>query len=480
MLDASFVRKLRDELATEAVLVDPHHVLAYECDASTAFKSTPDAVVLPQSTDEVAAVVRLCGLHDVPFVARGAGTGLSGGATPSEGGVVISLTSMNEILELDVANRLALCQTGIINLEITGRVAQHGLYFAPDPSSQSSCTLGGNIAENSGGPHCLKYGATTVHVLGLTVVLPDGEIVHLGGPRDSVGYDLVGLFVGSEGTFGIATEALIRLMPTPETVKTLLAPFSSMEAACGAVSDIVALGIVPAALEMLDRLTIEVVEAGVARAGYPKDAEAVLLVELDGARDGMARMEREIREVCQRRGAVSVSVARDEEERARLWLGRKAAFGAMGRLSTDLYVQDGVVPRSRLPEVLVKVAEIAERYNIKVANVFHAGDGNLHPCIPYDGRDSDERERVLEAGREILELCVAVGGTISGEHGIGAEKSSYMGLLFSEADLNLMQALRDVWNPRGLCNPGKLFPTSSGCGEAASLPSVAAVPGAWI
>lgn len=480
MLDASFVGKLRDELAPEAVLVDPHHVLVYECDASTAFKSTPEAVVLPQSTDEVAAVVRLCGLHDVPFVARGAGTGLSAGATPNEGGLVISLASMNEILELDVANRLALCQTGIINLEITARVAQHGLYFAPDPSSQSSCTLGGNIAENSGGPHCLKYGATTVHVLGLTVVLPDGEIVHLGGPRDSVGYDLVGLFVGSEGTFGIATEALIRLMPTPETVKTLLAPFPSMEAACEAVSDIVALGIVPAALEMLDRPTIEVIEAGVIAAGYPKDAEAVLLVELDGAFDGMARMEREIREVCKRRGAVSVSVARDEEERARLWLGRKAAFGAMGRLSTDLYVQDGVVPRSRLPEVLVKVGEIAERYKIKVANVFHAGDGNLHPCIPYDGRDSDERERVLAAGREILELCVAVGGTISGEHGIGAEKSSYMRLLFSEADLSLMQALRDVWNPRALCNPGKLFPTSSGCGEAASLPSVAAAPGVWI
>lgn len=480
MFDASFLGKLRDELSPEAVLVDPHHVLVYECDASTAFKSIPEAVVLPRSTEEVAAVVRLCGLHDVPFVARGAGTGLSAGATPHDGGLVISLAAMNDILELDLENRLALCQTGIINLEITRRVAGHGLYFAPDPSSQSSCTLGGNIAENSGGPHCLKYGATTVHVVGLTVVLPDGEIVHLGGPRDSVGYDLVGLFVGSEGTFGIATEALIRLMPTPEAVKTLLAPFSSMEAACEAVSDIVALGIVPAALEMLDRPTIEVVEAGVIAAGYPQDAEAVLLVELDGASDGMARMEREIREACQRRGAATVSVARDEEERARLWLGRKAAFGAMGRLSTDLYVQDGVVPRSRLPEVLVKVSEIAERHRIKVANVFHAGDGNLHPCIPYDGRDSDERARVLEAGREILELCVAVGGTISGEHGIGAEKSSYMSLLFSEADLNLMQAIRDVWNPRGLCNPGKLFPTSSGCGEAASLPSVAAADGAWI
>lgn len=480
MLDATFLGKLKRELAPESVLVEPYHVLVYECDGSTAFKSAPDAVVLPRTTEEVAAVVRTCAEHDVPFVARGAGTGLSGGATPSEGGVVLSLASMNELLELDVSNRIALCQTGIVNLEISRRVARHGLYFAPDPSSQSSCTLGGNIAENSGGPHCFKYGATTAHILGLTIVLPDGELVNLGGPRDSVGYDLVGLFVGSEGTFGIATEALIRLMPVPETVKTFLASFRSMEAACETVSDIVALGIVPAALEMLDRHTIEVVEAGVVAAGYPRDAEAVLLVELDGASHGMDRMEREIRELCAKRGSVSFSVARDEEERARLWLGRKSAFGAMGRLSTDLYVQDGVVPRSRLPEVLVQVGEIAAKYGIHVANVFHAGDGNLHPCIPYDGRDDDERKRVLEAGREILELCVAVGGTISGEHGIGTEKSSYMGLLFSEADLDLMRTLRDVWNPRGLCNPGKLFPTSSGCGEAAIVPSVAAIPGAWI
>lgn len=480
MLDASFIAKLQHELAPGAVLVEPHHVLVYECDGSTAFKSAPDTVVLARSTEDVATTVRLCHQHEVPFVARGAGTGLSGGATPVDGGVVISLASMNEILELDVANRLALCQAGIINLEISKSVARHGLYFAPDPSSQSSCTLGGNVAENSGGPHCFKYGATTAHVQGLTVVMPDCDIVHLGGPRDSVGYDLVGLFVGSEGTFGIATEALIRLMPAPEAVKTLLAPFTSMEAACEAVSDIVALGIVPAALEMLDQPTIEVVEAGVIAAGYPRDAEAVLLVELDGAAHGMERMEREIRECCTTRGAVSVSVARDEAERARLWLGRKAAFGAMGRLSTDLYVQDGVVPRSRLPEVLVRVGEIAEQYRIRVANVFHAGDGNLHPCIPYDGRDEDERARVLEAGREILELCVAVGGTISGEHGIGTEKSSYMSLLFSEHDLSLMQALRGVWNPNGLCNPGKLFPTRSGCGESMRVPSVAAAPGAWI
>jgi glycolate oxidase subunit GlcD len=480
MLSAAFLERLRGLVGADALFTEPHHILVYECDGSTAFKASPEAVVLPASTEEVAAVVRACAAERVPFVARGAGTGLSGGATPGEGGVVIALTRMNRLLELDLANRMALCQTGIVNLEISKKVAEHGLYFAPDPSSQSSCTLGGNIAENSGGPHCFKYGATTAHVLGLTVVMPDGDIVMLGGPRDGVGYDLVGCFIGSEGTLGIATEALIRLMPLPESVKTLLAAFPSMVSACETVSDIVARGIVPAAVEMLDRPTIEVVEAGVASGGYPKDAEAVLLVELDGAGFGMERMDKDIHDMCLERGAVSVRVARDEEERARLWWGRKAAFGAMGRISTDLYVQDGVVPRSRLPEVLEKVSEIAARHRIRVANVFHAGDGNLHPCIPYDGRDEEERARVLAGGSEILELCVAVGGSISGEHGIGTEKMSYMSLLFGEADLAFMKSIKNAWNPIGLLNPRKVFPTSTSCGEAAHLPSVAAAPGAWI
>jgi glycolate oxidase subunit GlcD len=477
-------KAFRDELARlldpSACLFEPHQVLVYECDGSTAFKSAPDAVVLPRSTEEVAAVVQACDRGGVPFLARGAGTGLSGGATPREGGLVIALTRMNQLLHLDLDNRVALCQTGLVNLEISRAVAPHGLYFAPDPSSQSSCTLGGNVAENSGGPHCFKYGATTAHILGLTVVMPSSEIVHIGGPRDGVGYDLVGLFVGSEGTFGIATEALVRLMPVPETAKTLLAPFRSMVTACEAVSRIVASGIVPAALEMLDRPTIEVVEAGVIAAGYPRDAEAVLLVELDGAAVGMDRLLSEVRRICLERGAISVSVARDEAERARLWLGRKAAFGAMGRMSTDLYVQDGVVPRSRLPETLERVAAIAAKYRIRVANVFHAGDGNIHPCIPYDGRDEEEKERVLEASREIMELCVAMGGSISGEHGIGTEKSSYMSLLFSEDDLRLMLSVREVWNPKGLLNPAKVLPTGAGCGEKRSLPSVAASAGAWI
>ena len=479
-LDRGFLARLRAIVEEEACLERPEHVLVYECDGSTAFKATPDVVVLPSSTEQVAQIVRLSAAAGVPFVARGAGTGLSGGAIPSEGGVVVAMNRMHRQLELDLDNRLARYETGVVNLEISREVATHGLYFAPDPSSQSACTLGGNIAENSGGPHCFKYGATTAHILGLTVVTPTGEIVELGGSRDSVGYDLVGLFVGSEGTFGIATEALVRLMPVPEAVKTILAPFGSMVSACEAVSDIVAQGIVPAAVEMLDKATIEVVEASVLAAGYPKDAEAVLLVELDGAAAGMDRMEREIGLVCERRGAVSFAVAKNEEERQRLWLGRKSAFGAMGRMSTDLYVQDGVVPRSRLPEVLARIGEIADKYHIRVANVFHAGDGNLHPCIPYDGRNEGEKQRVLEAGREILELCVAVGGSISGEHGIGTEKASYMNLLFSDSDLDFMTNIRDVWNPGGFCNPGKLFPTAQGCGEKGMLSSVAAMPGAWL
>jgi glycolate oxidase subunit GlcD len=488
MIDPKLAKALSNAVEPGALLSEPHHVLVYECDGSTAFKSAPDAVVMPRSTEQVAAVVRACADASVPVVPRGAGTGLSGGAIPSDGGVVISLTRMNRMLGLDLENRTARCETGIVNLEISRQLADHGLYFAPDPSSQSSCTLGGNVAENSGGPHCFKYGATTSHVLGLRVVLPSGDVVDLGGESegDHCGYDLVGLFAGSEGTFGIATEAVVRVLPVPEAVRTLMAPFRSMVAACEAVSDIVAIGIVPAALEMLDRPTIEVVEAGAAAGGYPKDAEAVLLVEIDGASFGMDRMEREIRAACMARGSVSVSVAKDEAERARLWLGRKAAFGAMGRISTDLYVQDGVVPRSRLPEVLDEVSRIAKRHRIRVANVFHAGDGNLHPCIPYDGRNEDEKRRVVEAGKEMLELCVSVGGSISGEHGIGTEKSYAMPLLFSETDLEVMHTLRDVWNPRGLLNPKKLLPTRHGCGEsiaasrALDVPSVASVPGAWI
>lgn len=478
-LDKRVLKKLEEVVGTEGLLVRPEHVLVYECDGTTAFKSPPDAVVLPRSTDQVSRVVRICADSKIPFVGRGAGTGLSGGAIPSEGGVVVAMNRMNHILSVDAVNRTARVETGIVNLEISRGVAEHGLYFAPDPSSQSSCTVGGNIAENAGGPHCFKYGPTTAHILSLTVVLPTGEIVDLGQRRESVGYDLVGFFIGSEGTFGIAIAADVRLLPLPEAVKTCLATFPSMLEACEAVSDIVALGIIPAAVEMMDRATIEVVEAGASAGGYPRDAEAVLLVEFDGAPAGLARLEREVGGICRRRGAGAFVAARDAEEREKLWRGRKAAFGAMGRLSTDLYVQDGVVPRTRLPEVLAKVDEIGRKYGIRVANVFHAGDGNLHPCISYDGRDADEKRRVLEAGSEILKLCISVGGAISGEHGVGTEKSDYMSLCFSESDLALMRSIRDVWNPDGLCNPGKVFPTGQGCGEK-GLGTVASGGGAWI
>lgn len=483
-LSRRFLRRLERALGPDAgrdrLLVRPEHRIVYECDATTAFRTIPEAVALPDSTAEVAEIVRLCAAEGVPFVARGAGTGLSGGAIPSEGGVVIAMNRMNRILSVDPEGQTARVQTGIVNLELSREVEVHGLYFAPDPSSQSSCTVGGNVAENSGGPHCLKYGATTSHVLGLTVVLPDGEIVELGGVRETVGFDLVGLFVGSEGTFGIATEVVVRLMPRPEAVRTFLASFDDMVSACEAVSDIVGLGMTPAALEMLDRPTIELVEAGVHAAGYPREAEAVLLVEIDGSPAPMDRIEREIEAICRKRRALDFRRAETSEEREKLWRGRKGAFGAMGRLSTDLYVQDGVVPRTRLPEVLARVEEIGRKYGIHVANVFHAGDGNLHPCIPYDGRDPEQRARVLAAGREMLELCVSVGGSISGEHGIGKEKADYMGLVFSEDDLWAMQALREVWNPKGLCNPGKIFPAGGSCGESMRVAAAGAGPGAWI
>jgi glycolate oxidase subunit GlcD len=478
-LDKRILRKLEEVVGPEGVLVRPEHVLVYECDGTTAFKTPPAAVVLPRSTEDVARVVRICADAKIPFVGRGAGTGLSGGAIPIEGGVVVAMNRMNRILSVDAENRSARVETGIINLEISRGVAEHGLFFAPDPSSQSSCTVGGNIAENAGGPHCFKYGPTTAHILSLTVVLPDGEIIDLGQRRQGVGYDLVGLFIGSEGTFGIATAAEVRLLPLPEAVKTCLATFLSMVEACEAVSDIVALGIIPAAVEMMDRATIEVVEAGATAGGYPKDAEAVLLVEFDGSPAALNRLEKDVAAICRQRGAVAFVAARDAGEREKLWRGRKAAFGAMGRLSTDLYVQDGVVPRTRLPEVLAKVEEIGRKYRIRVANVFHAGDGNLHPCISYDGRDADEKKRVLEAGSEILKLCISVGGAISGEHGVGTEKSEYMSLSFSESDLDWMRSIRDIWNPEGLCNPGKLLPTGQGCGEK-GLGSVASGGGAWI
>ena len=471
-------------LGRAGFLLRPEHTLPYECDGSTAYRSPPGAVALPRSTEEAAAVVRACSKAGVPFTARGAGTGLSGGATPLEGGVVISLAAMNRVLQISVSERTARVQTGTVNLEISRAAAPHGLFFAPDPSSQTACTLGGNIAENSGGPHCFKLGATAAHVISIAVVLDDGEVVEIG--EDDPGYDLAGLFIGSEGTFGIATEATVRLLPIPEKVETLLAPFAGLVPGCEAVSRIVAAGVVPVAMEMLDAATIEVVEAGIG-AGYPRDAGAVLLLELDGSAPAVARQRRDVEAILSACGALEIRVAADAAERDRLWLGRKAAFGAMGRISTDLYVQDGVVPRSVLPEAIAEVEAIGRRHGLRIANVFHAGDGNLHPCISYDGRDAGEKARVMAASHDLLALCVRMGGALSGEHGVGIEKRDALPLVFSEADIAAMRRVRGAWNREGLLNPGKIFPSGGGCAEGgrsgpmAGAPGrMAAAPGSWI
>jgi glycolate oxidase subunit GlcD len=427
----------------------------------------PSAVVLPADKTEVARIVRACRAHGVPFVPRGAGTGLSGGAIALESGVVIECSRMNRILRVDAENRIAVVQPGVVNADLSKAVAPHGLFYAPDPSSQLACTLGGNVAENSGGPHTLKYGTTTQHVLALELVLPDGSIARLGSTTGfAPASDLVGAVVGSEGTLGIVTEITVRLAPIPERAETLLGIFPDVVSACRAVSAIIASGLVPAALEIVDRRTIAAVEASVYAAGLPTDAGAVLLVELDGPAAAVAAQVERVRAFASEAGAREVSVARDEAERARFWRARKGAFGAMGRLAPDLYVHDAVVPRSRLPEILERVCEIGDRYELRLSNVFHAGDGNLHPNISFDRRDADERARVVAAGEEILRVCVEAGGVISGEHGIGTEKSAYLPILFSDADLAAMCRLRAAFDPESTCNPGKIFPTTRFCMEA--------------
>ncbi|HWP35053.1 MAG TPA: FAD-linked oxidase C-terminal domain-containing protein [Thermodesulfobacteriota bacterium] len=459
---------MRRIVGPEAVIADPAELAAYECDGLTAFKHPPDLVVLPETADQVQAVVRVCREEGVVFVPRGAGTGLSGGALPVEGGVLIGLSRMNRILEIDLPNQRAVVEPGVVNIWLSERLAPHGYYYAPDPASQRACTIGGNVAENSGGPHCLKYGVTTNHVLGLEVVLPDGERVHLGGRVcDPLGYDLVGVFVGSEGTFGIATAIEVRILKTPEAVRTLLAVFDEMDDASNAVSGIIAAGIIPAAVEMMDNLSIQAVEAAV-QAGYPTDAGAVLLVELDGPAAGLDAQAAVIEGVLRANRVREIRVARDEAERAALWKGRKHAFGAMGRISPDYYVQDAVIPRTRLMPILRVVAEAAARHGLRVANVFHAGDGNLHPLILYDGSRPGQLEAAEAAGAEIMQACIAAGGSITGEHGVGIEKRDFMPLMFSEADLEAMRKLKAVFNPDGRLNPGKIFPTQRACGEVAS------------
>lgn len=465
MLDASFVQRLQAALPKGAVIASHDELRTYESDGLASYRVAPGLVVLPESTDDVQKVVRACHEAGVPFVARGSGTGLSGGALPVENGVLMVLSRMRRILEIDIPNQRAVVEPGVINLSVTREVEPHGYYYAPDPSSQLVCSIGGNVAENSGGAHCLKYGFTTNHVIGLDVVLPDGELVHLGGKAwDPPGYDLIGAFVGSEGTLGIATKITLRLVRKPETVRTLLAAFATTDEAGEAVSQIIAAGIVPAAVEMMDALSIEAAEAAV-HAGYPPGAGAVLIVELDGpvaeVEDQFAAVER----ICRECRSFAIRIARDDDERALMWKGRKSAFAAVGRISPDYYVQDGVIPRTALPAVLRQIAQLGRETGLRIANVFHAGDGNLHPLVLYDASVTGQAERAEDAAARILEICLEHGGSITGEHGVGVDKKKHMLRMFTADDLNVMQLLRCAFDPRGLSNPGKLFPTTRLCGE---------------
>jgi glycolate oxidase len=441
---------------------EPEQLRTYECDGLTGHRVVPALVALPGNTAEVQAVVRLCNEERIPFVARGAGTGLSGGALPVAEGIVISLARLTRILEIDVERGHVVVEPGVANLDVTRAVAGDGFYYAPDPSSQQVCTIGGNIAENSGGAHCLKYGFTVNHVLAAEIVLPDGELVELSVWDDGPG--LLGAFIGSEGTLGIATKLTLRVLRAPETVRTLLAGFGHTDEAGAAVSDVIAGGILPAAIEMMDAVTMEAAEAAV-HANYPDGCGAVLIVELDGplaqVEEDLARVE----SICRANDAREIRTASDLEDRATVWRGRKAAFAAMGRISPDYYVQDGVVPRTKLPSVLRAIEELSQQHGLRVGNVFHAGDGNLHPLVLYDGRVDGEAVRAEELSKKILEICIDAGGSITGEHGVGTDKACAMPLMFSEDDLAAMQRFRRAFDPRGLANPGKLFPTPRLCGE---------------
>ncbi len=460
------IDRLKAIVGEAGATADETELLVYECDALTLFKHRPDAVVFPTTTEQVSAIVLLANEFDVPFLPRGAGTGLSGGAMAAEGGIIIELQRMNHILSIDSENQIAVLQPGVVNLDVSRAVRAHGLYYAPDPSSQMACSIGGNVAENAGGPHCLKYGMTTNHVLAVEAVLADGSIARFGNPvGEPIGYDMVGVLVGSEGTFAIVTEVTVRLLRIPQSVKTLLAAFRSVEACSQTVSDIVAAGIVPAALEFVDQRATEAVEASVFKAGYPLDAAASLLIEVDGFEVSIEDTTTDIVRICERNNSYEIQVAQDDKQRDRLWLGRKGAFGAMGRISPDMIVMDAVIPRTRLPEVLSRIEEISEQFDLKVANVFHAGDGNLHPLILFDSRDKDQVDRIHAMGEAIMDVCVGVGGALSGEHGIGAEKKEFMCMIFNDADLDVMRRTRNVFNPRNLLNPGKIFPSRGGCTE---------------
>jgi glycolate oxidase len=448
---------LQGIVGRENVLWKKVDLALYEYDAGLG-RGKPGLVVFAHDADQVAQIVRWLHQEGITYVARGSGTNLTGGTVPRDGGVVIELSRMNRVLEIDLENERAVVEPGVYNLTLQNVLAEKGYYYAPDPASQKVCTLGGNFGENAGGPHCLKYGVTSNHVLGAEVVLPNGEKTWVGGKSvDPPGPDLMGLLVGSEGTFGIATKILVRIMRAPERIVTMLAIFNSVEAAGQTVSDIISEGIIPATLEIMDNLVIRAVEESV-HAGYPMDAEAVLIVELDGLTDGMDEQAQRILEICQKNGVVSSRRAKDANERAELWAGRRGAFGAVARLRPSYLVCDGTVPRTKLPDALAAVKEIGKKYNLPIGNVFHAGDGNLHPLILFDDRDPDELARVHKAGREILKVCADLGGTISGEHGIGTEKLAEMSLVFRDSDIEMMRGIKSAIDPKGVCNPGKVIP----------------------
>jgi glycolate oxidase len=472
-MDSAVAAAMAKICGAESVITDPQQLRTYECDGLTAHRCSPGLVVLPQTAEQVAAVVRDCAARRIPFIARGSGTGLSGGALPRADGVLIVMSKMRSIIGIDPASRRAIVEPGVTNLSVSKAAEPYGLFYAPDPSSQVICSVGGNVAENSGGAHCLKYGFTVHHVAGLEIVTPDGELTWIGdGTGAAPGYDLIGAFTGSEGTLGIVTKIVVRLTPIPEAVTTLLAAFTTMGAGGAAVSTIIGGGILPAAIEMMDALAIEAAEAAV-RCRYPAGAGAVLIVELDGPAADVAAQADAVREICVATGAYEIRAAQDAAERAAIWTGRKSAFAAVGRISPAYIVQDGVVPRTALPAVLDRISELSAQTGIRVANVFHAGDGNLHPLVLFDDSVPGEQEAAEKVSGMILDLCIEHGGSITGEHGVGVDKSRYMPRMFEADDLDTMQLLRCAFDPAGLCNPGKVFPTPRLCGE---VPGVRRAP----
>ncbi|MYB50377.1 MAG: FAD-binding protein [Dehalococcoidia bacterium] len=463
MSNSDLIRDLTAIVGESNVVHKPEDLIVFEYDGSVD-RALPTVVVLPRTTEEVSGVVKAAGAHGVPVIARGAGTGLSGGAIAEHGGIVVALTRMTSILEIDEVNRLAVLEPGVVNIDLTAAASKYGLYYAPDPSSQKACTIGGNVAENSGGPHCLAYGVTTNHVLGMEVVLADGSVHWYGGKtREAPGYDLRGIMIGSEGTLGIVTKVVVRLLKAPEAVKTLLAMFKTVEDASSAVSGIIGAGIVPAAIEMMDAMCIQAAEASM-NAGYPEDAGAVLLVEVDGLREEVEEEAEEIANVCRTYEPMEILTATSSEEREKLWAARKGVIGALGWLAPNYYLVDGTVPRTKLMEVLREVEKVAEESGLPIANLLHAGDGNLHPLILFDERKPGDTDRALEAGGKILEICLDAGGVLSGEHGIGLEKQEYMPLMFSQEDMDAMAQLKPAFGSEEIFNPGKIFPTGASHG----------------